>query len=530
MIKNILLLIIFISAQTSLGEKGYVLHNLIFYHNDLELRCYNLIDGPENQLLIATDQGIYILNEGGVSSAVDKLKGWAKFNFLTNTFEASTKYELIESGKYLTFATAGRYLYKVIDGKLVVYTKTYYNKYLENESVRAISSNYIATYGGIYTFEFDSLVNYPNYSSGKIRRFNNKTFVVYDGLFYEEDGQPHYFTSAIGQIQIGGQSIGYGVDILALNEDQYLLFTSKGIWKTDFTNLELIDVSIKSERSSTTKFIHKYPNDGRILYLMDDSLKLLGKDLNPETLLTFKEEVEDVVINEMNEDLYFIDKKIVGLIRNSKIQKITDNTEKFHSILPLENILVLTSNNGLFKLDLNNLKQIKFISDEFNKTSLEFIKDSIWAGSVSGLYSISLEDFEDYTELNSKAKAINSIYWFFGAILGVLLTIIATLVFRLKKRTPLGLSEDITRESILNYINDNLKIVTLASIQREFKVSYRRLSKILGESPGKTIEKERKKILYSRTNKNKSMVELSAITGYSVPYLKKIYGSNKHSY
>ena len=112
----------------------------------------------------------------------------------------------------------------------------------------------------------------------------------------------------------------------------------------------------------------------------------------------------------------------------------------------------------------------------------------------------------------------------------MLLTIIATLVFKLKKPTPLGLSEDITRESILNYINDNLKIVTLASIQREFKVSYRRLSKILGESPGKTIEKERKKILYSRTNKNKSMVELSAITGYSVPYLKKIYGSNKHSY
>lgn len=88
-------------------------------------------------------------------------------------------------------------------------------------------------------------------------------------------------------------------------------------------------------------------------------------------------------------------------------------------------------------------------------------------------------------------------------------------------------SFSITKEMIVKFLKDNIETVTLITIQHEFNISYRKLVSILGESPGKVIEFERKKILYAKSNKGKRIEELSKLTGYSVQYLKKISNKTK---
>ena len=526
--KIILILIIFISQQVKSQEKGFKLENLISQLNDSELVSFNLtIDN--NDVFIATNQGVYLLEEGAISKKVSEITKWARLNRVKNIFEPATKLDLEERKELFFKIPTGNFLYEIVDQKLVVYTKTIFKKYLDDISIRAISSDYIGTYDGIYDSNLKRISNYPSYSSGKIRKFNNKTFVIYDGLFYAEDNETHYLKSVLGEIEIDGKAIGFGSDIIPLNQDEYLLFTSQGVWKTDLSKVEAVDLSLEGNRSKPIKLIHQYVDDGRILYLIDNKLKLLGTKLNPKVALDFNEEIIDVsIVENYPEDIYFLSNNSIGIIRNSKIEKIAPNTEGFHTVKSISDYLVLTSNQGLFRLNKKNLEVDELISEEFNKQSLEVFQDSIWAGSISGLYKIAINDFgtyiTDYTKPNTPSRLQRILY----ALIAILSIIIIILFYKLQNK-PIITDEKIilSKDEILNFIKTNIGTITLTSIQKEFNISYRKLASILGESPGKIIEGERKKILYSRSHIGKSVKEMSTITGYSEEYIKKIFKKNK---
>ena len=521
--KIILIAIIFISWQIKSQEKGYKLENLISQLNDSELVAFNLIIDDEKEVLIATNQGVFTLEKGNISNQVSEIAKWARFDFSTKTFKSTTKLELVERNEFLIEISEDNFYYRIIDRRLVVYTKRIYQKYLEDKSIRAISKEFIGTYDGIYDSNLKRLDNYPSYSSGKIRKFDNKTFVLYDGLFYAEDNQTHYFKSILGEIEIDGQSIGFGIDVLPLKQDQYLLFTSKGVWKTDLLKAEAVDLSTLQDRHKFVKLIHQYEDDDRILYILDNQLKLLGSDLKSEVIIYFEEEILDITKIQNGSDIYFLSNQSIGMIRNSKIEKIVENSAGFHTIMPLSDQLVLTSDQGLFRLDNKTIALNKVITEEFNKQSLEVMQDSIWAGSVSGLYKMALRDFETYESKEIKPKKSSVFQWILYCLITVLFIIILILTYKLTSRSKaIQINEAVTKEMIVKFLKDNIETVTLISIQNEFNISYRKLVSILGESPGKVIEFERKKILYAKSNKGKSIEELSKLTGYSVQYLKKI--------
>jgi len=353
--------------------------------------------------------------------------------------------------------------------------------------------------------------------------------VLYDGLFYDEDNEFHYFNSLLGEIEINEQPIGYGIDIFPLNQDQYLLFTSKGVWKTDFLKVEAIDLSSRAaDRSKTIKFIHQYADDQRIIYLMDNKLKLIDVKLNPQVVLNFDQEIVDVSMEQNSSDIYFLSNNSIGKIRDSKIETLATNSEDFHNIKSIPDYLVLTSDQGLFRLNKKNLKLDQLINEEFNKQSLEIVEDSIWAGSISGLYKIAINDFETYTSGSIKTNNSPRYPWILYAIIASSLIIIVVLIYKLQNKSETAeLKQTLSKEDILIFIKNNIATITIKSIQKEFNISYRKLASTLGESPGKIIEKERKRILFSKSHKSKSNEEMSELTGYSVDYIKKISNKTK---
>jgi hypothetical protein len=81
---------------------------------------------------------------------------------------------------------------------------------------------------------------------------------------------------------------------------------------------------------------------------------------------------------------------------------------------------------------------------------------------------------------------------------------------------------------ILEFIKSNIATVTLLSIQEAFNISYRKLKNTLGDSPGRVIEIERKKVLNARLKEGKSFKEVSNLTGYSVEYIRRISKNPKN--
>jgi hypothetical protein len=505
------------------------LYDLINRLNGTDLKSYNIISGSESQIYVTTNQGIYSLEKGRISSQVSEITKWGELDYSTDTFKSTTKLELIERDKLNLESSRDNFYYRIIDEQLIVYNKRLYRKYLEDISIRAISTEFIGTYDGIYDSNLKRLDNYPSYSSGKIRKIGDKTFVIYDGLFYAEDNQTHYFKSPLNEIEIDERSLGFGQDIFPLNQAQYLLFTSNGVWVTDLSKVEALDLSKLKDRSKLIKFIHQYEDDGRILYIMDNQLKIIGSNLKSYVLIDFEEEIIDITKSNHDSDIYFLSNQSIGIIRNGKVEKIVENSAGFHTIIPLPDHLALTSDQGLFRLKKKSLALDIIIEEEFNKQSLEKIQDSIWAGSVSGLYKIALKDFENYSSEEIRPKSTSSFQWILYCLIAILSIIILILRYKLKSEsTTTRINETITREMILEFIKSNIATVTLLSIQEAFNISYRKLKNTLGDSPGRVIEIERKKVLNARLKEGKSFKEVSNLTGYSVEYIRRISKNPKN--
>ena len=521
MLKIIYISINFIALQLS-SPSGFKLEEVISSYNESPFLAFNLIKVDE-KIFLSTDKGLFQLKENKLNLVNPKIKRWARYNIKEKKTVESFASKLLESDELNYSLTHNDFHYQILDQKLVIYTKTLFRKKLDKKSVRAISKDFIATYSGIFNSKLKLMEDFPSYSSGKIRQLNGQTFVLYDGMFVASNDTLKYYSSVIGEIRINKKSIGYGSDIVALGNTNYLILTNKGLWKTDLKNIELIDSSKTNDRSSTLKIIHKYPKDGRILYLLDNKLKVINNDLNHETLIDFKEPIIDITIEKNSNDIYYISASEIGLIRNTRTSQIIKNTSAYHNILPLNNSLVLTSDNGMYKLNLKNLEEFKILNEEFNKYSLEKIGDSIYAGSVSGLYSVSIDDFYKLKTTNKqKNKNINTKSFIYYILFTSILIIIFLSYKLIQKNNKTVVQEKLTKELIKEYIRRNLNLVTTELIKENFKISYRKLCKILNETPGKVIENERKYILNLKSNKYKPLKDLSNITGYSEEYIRKI--------
>ena len=515
-----------INIQKSIKAKDYKIFNLIKSIKTEDVLFYKLLKF-NNSIYVGTNEGIYELSQGAVKEEYSKISANINFDAIQQEFyNNSFDNQKLTSG--LSF-TQGDYLYEIIDENILVYKKKLGEKKLGGISIRVFSENFIGTYSGIFDYKHNKLNSFPTYTSGYIREIDKKVFVNYDGLFvFDSISTPKYYKNLVGSIELNNTDVGFALDIVKFNK-MYILFTTKGVWITDFINvLKQIDSTIidsRTENKYNPKFIFHFnkeinSSENRVLYYINNRLKVISKDFNIYELKDFNDEVLD--IKKIGDNLIYLTKSQVKLFSNKSIV-LTKNSD-FHTVLPIsENIIALSSDEGLFRYNIKERLLTKLISEEFNRNAL-FIKDSnLLAGGVNGYHKISIDQFSFFFQPIKAAKKNEILSLFLGLTIfffgfGIALFISQKLY---ENRNQNKIQRPI-KELIEKHIEENINIVTVDLLKDHFQLSFRQLSKNLGETPGKVIENKRKIIFENMLRNNSSINEISLKTGYSKEYVYRI--------
>lgn len=418
-------------------------------------------------------------------------------------------------------------LFLTINGVLYFFEKEKITITLRNSSIRSVSENFIGTYDGIFDMERKKINGYPNYTSSYIREFDNEVFINYDGIFRgNKSGEINeYRRASDGSISLLSQNIGFAEDVEKINDSNYYLFTSLGLYKSDFKNYLLsADTISNNERSEfNIKLINHYKVDERLLYYFDKKLKTVTVENDDiSVLFSFKNPVKS--ISSLKNNIFFIDDNGVGQLSFLKEKRLI-NDPKFHTIKVIDsNNLALLSNYGFYKYNILYESITSIVENEFNKKSLEILNDSIYAGSIEGLYSISKKDFLNFKNKSEDIISTNESKKFYFLVLIIILLFVYIIYFKskpVKSKVSLG-------KEIEEYIIINLSSITIEQIKNHFNISHRKLSaQFPNSSPGKVIQKKRKDRLQNMVLAGKSIDEISLETGYQKEYLKKLLKNYK---
>lgn len=522
-----------INIQKSIKAKDYKIFNLIKSIKTEDVLFYKLLKF-NNSIYVGTNEGIYELSQGAVKEEYSKISANINFDAIQQEFY-NNSYDNQKLTSGLSF-TQGDYLYEIIDENILVHKKKLGEKKLGGISIRVFSENFIGTYSGIFDYKHNKLNSFPTYTSGYIREIDKKVFVNYDGLFvFDSISTPKYYKNLVGSFELNNTDVGYALDIVKFNK-MYILFTTKGVWITDFIDVfKQIDSTIidsRSENKYNPKFIFHFnkeinSSENRVLYYINNKLKVISKNFNIYELKDFNDEVLD--IKKIGDNLIYLTNSQVKLFSNKSI--VLTKNSGFHTVLPIsENIIALSSDEGLFRYSIKERLLTKLISEEFNRNAL-FIKDSnLLAGGVNGYHKINIDQFSFFFQPIKAAKKseILSLFlvltiFFFG--FGIALFISQKLY---ENRNQNKIQRPI-KELIEKHIEENINIVSVDLLKDQFQLSFRQLSKNLGETPGKVIENKRKIVLENMLSNNSSFNEISLKTGYSKEYVYRIKSKVKKS-
>ena len=221
---------------------------------------------------------------------------------------------------------------------------------------------------------------------------------------------------------------------------------------------------------------------------------------------------------------YWIDRENINLLdSNNKIQPIYPNNFYFHTLYPLnETYLALSSDIGLYRLNIETKEIVKLFSNECNRLALNVLNDSLNIGLVNGLVKYPVNEFITYTPQVSSSMIESEI-----VLILLLLVFITILVFNLmvkkNKVVPIELDKNNLAEDITNFIKGNLQNSDVNFIKEKFNISYRQLAKLYHPiGPGKMIENIRKQEVEKMILNGESLKSISLKTGYSLSYLRKI--------
>jgi hypothetical protein len=185
-------------------------------------------------------------------------------------------------------------------------------------------------------------------------------------------------------------------------------------------------------------------------------------------------------------------------------------------------------NNGLSVYE-KTLKKIHYdyITDEFNKNAIFKNERDLSFGSIHGVYKI-----ENINSLNKSSYLQNlnpndysNKYFYVVFIVLFVLIFTSILIIRTVRKQNMS-NEELVIE-IKKFIRINLRTVTLASIQEQFKLDYYVVNNLQKDfSPAKHIRQERNLKAKELFQKKEDISKISNLTGYSESYLLR----NKHIY
>lgn len=430
-------------------------------------------------------------------------------------------------------------LFIVSKGQLFVFKKSAKPK-ADTLSVRSISSHYLGTYSGI--FYNGNRFSYPNYANGYIREYPEETFICYDGLLRIRGKDTTRYEANVGNTLVGQTDIGKILDIFRIDSKRYLLLSDKGISLSDLNSnpqwIEMKNTGIEP------RIIKAYYRDNLpivIFYIYGNKIQKYNLLNNSSTTLFQIDSLEGNI-----EDAYFKDAGTIYLITSKKLIEVTSNNmgNKYqfttlsenhignHHIFNINNLLLVTSNDGLSAYNIDSREWVpNLIRDEFNQRAIYNDNEVYFLGTIHGYYQLNKNQIEelinqrmeeikemvpDVEEKNQSNKIIYS-------LIGVCILLLGISIFLVARSRRTDIDSKLKASAIINYIESNLKDVTIVNICHEFKINPLQLNEILGnDKPGEFIRSKRLEIVKKMRKDRRREEDIALVTGFSVSYLKKI--------
>lgn len=410
-------------------------------------------------------------------------------------------------------------------GQLVIEHERHFSTHFSEEHVKFNDRNYVGTYHGL--LHNGKLIKHPriSYVDGAIRTFNDTTYICYDalGIAYQDSVLAVKTDLKEALVSFDGGETNYGrIQDIHKFEQDYLLLTSKGLF---LSNLESITDTIFY---TTTPTIDLY---GRIVNYLNSSVE--GFIGNKYFLYQFVNKTF-IVLEETTNPINDINTKENGFIltttegiyaRKERLKEIIKG--EYHGCFKIDGTYYAYSNRGLFRLIKSNntfIEQLVF-KYEFNRFSGRIDKDSLFLGSVGGLWAFPLDNLPKPILEPKVEKSAISLYHILWLIPIVILTY---MLARNRANGSKSLNQSeiqnniISLENIRDYIRLNISSVTILNMRLYFNTSQKSLYDACAPfSPGQLIRDERTKVVKECLKQGYSIKEIADQSGFSKEYLTK---------
>lgn len=456
---------------------------------------------------------------------------------IPKSFGVSRKIQHLIPGRYNGKITSTRVendLYISYNGTILHYEiQSNIQRFLKGVSVRHIYSEpsgiqVFSTYSGVFVDLKRNKINentfknpIVNYSSGSFSKINNRYFLCQDDLleFDSEtrkikrqiitDGQPRFrqlfkFDGKVYSLMTKGVNI---LNIENFEFEQYLLPNE------EVTSYEIIDnIIVLGSRENG-------------LYILDTAfnLKRLKAPKNINDITNYKGNLLLCTDN----GLYNLD------LKTGSYKQLT--TERYlHTIVKFKNGVIYSGDRGLYWY--NGTQSTSLVKDvEFNKLALMINSNDLYAGSINGLYRISVSDLQLLTNESSNkpikrsAPQVNhesNYYWIAALFLILISSLLGYLYIRKKysQKAIIESREKITLSSVKLSIYQNESIKSVEDIARHFNTSVSQVNrrlKLEKTSPLKCLKETKREIVIQMSKDGKSIEEMAKRVGYSNRYIRE---------
>lgn len=518
---------------------------------------YNVIKSEDGRVFVGTSEGIYQLEGTKMVHFVSK-KGYASISKNGEVNINSEGIKNYKERKYLYLlpypnlirdeyhAGTNDYFYICSGGRIYIFDIVPYHYSFANHSIRSISENLVGTYSGIYFKGVRIGLPSPNFCDGYIHEYDGKAFVCYDVLMIADSIQSQqanqFDTSKLRFLDYGKSHI----------RDLYKLPANGNYYAA--TNQELLlmnksEYQFKKIYQSRNKKneINILGNNYMILLFSDGNNLLSYNAVNAHTD-TLKI-LDDAILDGTNDNrnIYLLTNKALYLFKSDNSFSLLATIPKAHTIKMISNTeLVIATDDGLYQFNtLNLILNPLIVGVEFNRRAL-FLKDNkLYAGSINGLYTIDVNDFDELIKRNkAEIEGVKLPVWFYYIGMGIGLISIMLIYLLISARKKLEQAETkieelnishtevleqlespLDREQIEAYIRENLSTASLKSITSHFETTTRDIYKIIEpEKPGSIIQKLRLELLIEMKKSGADSEQIAEATGLSVSYIRKIKG------
>ncbi len=467
---------------------------------------------------VKEDQGNFLFSHSATIPISRQVKRDGYKNLIPGTYNANISSERINNDLFVAY-----------NGNLLQYLiREDFDLKLRGTSIRHIFSEpyhrVISTYSGIFIDTlWDKFVEIK--LEGPLTTYSNGCFIkIMDRYFLCQDDLLEY--DAYSKQLILRKADYNDVSFRNLFEfgGRTFAIMTFGFYQLNFDNYEFEQEFLHSKEITDYEVI----GDNAYLSCKNGGVYVLDSSLHLRNICT-QNGVNNICTLD-NDLMLFTDNGLFKFDLNSgSLEQLTEQKE-LHSAVKFKNGLIYSGNRGLYWYSENESRTL-INNTEFNKFALLTDKHYLYAGGVNGLYMITVADLELLLALSSNKinKHTQGSFWAtYGVLIIVFLLIIllTIILFRKNKKSKLKAFSPakITSESVKALITNNESIKSVEGVAQFFNTSVSQVNrrlKLENTTPLLCLKEVKKEIAIKMIEEENSIEEIAKRVGYSKRYIKE---------